>query len=66
MIGVQSAPSWRAALAAEGRRVATSIGFIGEGKGTRALGDTLQRADEKDQDGGPKVPLVTPRQKSSA
>ena len=63
--GPKHPPLQRAALAAEGRRVATSIGFIGQG-GNTALGDALQRADEKGQDGGPKAPLVSPRQKSSA
>jgi site-specific DNA recombinase len=37
----------RAALAAEQRRVANYIGFIGEGKGTRALAEALQQAEDK-------------------
>ena len=37
--GPKHPPLQRAALAAEGRRVVNSIGFIGEGKGTRALGE---------------------------
>ena len=37
----------RAAMAAEERRIANYIGFIGEGKGTRALGEALRSAEEK-------------------
>ena len=37
----------RAALVAEERRVANYIAFIGEGKGTRALSDALQQAEDK-------------------
>ena len=37
----------RAALVAEERRIANYIGFIGEGKGTRALGEALKAAERK-------------------
>ena len=37
----------RAALASEERRIANYIGFIGEGKGTRALGEALRAAEQK-------------------
>jgi hypothetical protein len=37
----------RAALAAEERRIANYIGFIGEGKGTWALGEALNAAEQK-------------------
>ena len=42
--GPKHPPLQRAALAAEGRRVVNSIGFIGEGKGTRALGERAAAA----------------------
>src|SRR5262245_6921722 len=37
----------RAALASEERRIANYIDFIGEGKGTRALGEALTAAEQK-------------------
>src|SRR6266849_1373433 len=37
----------RAALVAEERRIANYIGFVGEGKGTRALGEALKAAEQK-------------------
>ena len=37
----------RVALGAEERRIANYVGFIGEGKGTRALGEALKAAEEK-------------------
>ena len=37
----------RAALEAEERRVANYVAFIGEGKGTRALGEALATAEQK-------------------
>ena len=37
----------RAALASEERRIANYIDFIGEGKGTRALGEALSAAEKK-------------------
>jgi hypothetical protein len=37
----------RSALAAEERRVANYIRFIGDGKGTRALAEALQQAEDK-------------------
>jgi hypothetical protein len=37
----------RAALEAEERRIANYISFIGEGKGTRALGEALRAAEQK-------------------
>jgi hypothetical protein len=37
----------RAALVAEEPRIADHIGFIGDGKGTRALGEALKTAERK-------------------
>jgi len=37
----------RAALGTEERRIANYIGFIGEGKGTQALGEALKAAEQK-------------------
>lgn len=37
----------RAALASEERRIANYIDFIGEGKGTRSLGEALSAAEQK-------------------
>lgn len=40
----------RSALGIEKRRINNFIGFIGDGKGTRALGDALEEAERRAQD----------------